>query len=75
MYQNRIGFYAARAAVGRRRGRGGVMWSVRFVSQKGCRRLHANLTKAHIISEPEENLNLKKKKKINIFQSLKILTT
>jgi hypothetical protein len=39
---------------------GGVMWNVRLVRLKGCRRLRAHLTKAHIMSEPEENLNLKK---------------
>jgi hypothetical protein len=34
-----------------------VMWNVRLVWQKGCRRLCADLTKAHIMSKPEENVN------------------
>ena len=43
------------------KGRGrGVMWNVRLVWQKGCLRLCADLTIAHIMSKPEENLNLKK---------------
>jgi hypothetical protein len=50
----------------------GVMWNVRLVWQKGCRRLCANLTKAHIMSKQEENLNFKK---INIIKSFKILST